>query len=55
MRLGGHVAWLGEKRGAYRILVGKCDGNRPLGRPRPRWKVNIKMNLQDMGWGHEMD
>jgi hypothetical protein len=35
----------------YRVLVGKPEGNRPLGRPRHRWEENIKMNLQEVGWG----
>jgi hypothetical protein len=42
---------MGEKRGAYRIFVGRPEGRRPLGRPRRRWEDNIKMNLQDVGWG----
>jgi hypothetical protein len=41
----------GEKRGAYRILVGRPEGRRPLGRPRHRWEGNIKMDLQEAGWG----
>jgi hypothetical protein len=41
----------GEKRNAYRILVGKPDGKRPLGRPRRRWVNNIKMYLREIGWG----
>ena len=49
MRLAGLVASMGEDRGAYRILVGKPDGNRPLGRPKHRWKNNIKMDLQEVG------
>ena len=40
-----------EKRGVYRVLVRKPDGNRPLGRPRLRWKDNIKMDLQEVGCG----
>jgi hypothetical protein len=40
-----------ERRGAYRILVGKPEGKKPLGRPRRRWKDNIKMDLQEMGCG----
>jgi hypothetical protein len=40
-----------EKRNAYRILVGKTEGKRPLGRPRCRWANNIKMDLRDIGWG----
>jgi hypothetical protein len=39
-----------EKRNAYRILVGKSEGKRPLGRPRRRWVYNIKIDLRDMGW-----
>jgi hypothetical protein len=41
----------GEKRGAYRILVRRPEGRRPLGRPRHRWEDNIKMDLQEVGWG----
>jgi hypothetical protein len=51
MRWAGHVASMGEKRGAYRILVGRPEGRRPLGRPRRRWADNIKMYVQEMGWG----
>jgi hypothetical protein len=50
MRLAGHVARIGEKRNAYRILVGKPEGRRPLGTPRRRWVDNIKMNLREIGW-----
>jgi hypothetical protein len=42
---------LGEKRNAYRILVGKPEGKRPLGRPRRRWEDNIRINLREIGWG----
>jgi hypothetical protein len=42
---------MGEKRGAYRILVGRPEGRRPLKRPRRRWEDNIKMDLQEVGWG----
>jgi hypothetical protein len=41
---------MGEKSGAYRVLVGRPEGRRPLGRPRRRWEDNIKMNLQEVGW-----
>jgi hypothetical protein len=47
MRWAGHVARRGEKRNAYRILVGKPEGTRPLGRPRLKWVDNIKMDLRD--------
>jgi hypothetical protein len=50
MRWRGHVARIGENRNTYRILVGKPDGKRPLGRPRRRWVDNIKMDLREMGW-----
>ena len=46
MRWAGHVARMGEERGAYRILVGKPEGKSPLGRPRRRWVDNIRMELQ---------
>jgi hypothetical protein len=49
MRWAGHVARTGEPRNAYKILVGKPEGNRPLGRPRCRW-MNIKMDLGEIGW-----
>jgi hypothetical protein len=43
---------MGESRGVYRVLVGKPEGKRPLGRPRHRWEDNIKMDLQEVGcWG----
>jgi hypothetical protein len=41
---------MGERTCAYGILVGRSEGRRPLGRPRPRWKDNIKMDLQEVGW-----
>jgi hypothetical protein len=46
MRWAGYVARMGAKRGAYRVLVGKPEGKRPLRRPRFRWEVNIKVDLQ---------
>jgi hypothetical protein len=42
---------MGERRGAYRALVGKPERRRPLGRPRRRWEDNIKMDLREVGWG----
>jgi hypothetical protein len=51
VRWAGHVARMGEKRNAYRILVVKPEEKRPLGRPRHRWEDNIRMNLRDLGWG----
>jgi hypothetical protein len=51
MRWAEHVARMGEKRNAYRLLVGKPEGKRPLGRPRRRWADNIKMDLLEIGWG----
>ena len=50
MRWAGHVARMGETRGVYRVLVGKPEGKRPLGRPRHRWEVSIKMDLQKVGY-----
>jgi hypothetical protein len=49
MRWAGHVARMEEGRGVYRVLVGKPEGRRPLGRPRRRWEDNIKMDLQEVG------
>ena len=49
-----HVARMGERMGVYRVLVVKHEGKRPLGRPRCRWEVNIKMDLQEVGYG-DMD
>jgi hypothetical protein len=48
IRWAGHVARRGEKRGAYRILVGRPEGKRSLGRPRHRWEDNIKMDIQEV-------
>ena len=49
MRWAGHVERVGEGRGVYRVLVGKLEGKRPLGRPRRRWEDNIKIDLQEVG------
>jgi hypothetical protein len=51
MRWARHVARMGEKRNAYRLLVGKPEGKRPLGRPRCRCVDNIKIDLVEIGWG----
>jgi hypothetical protein len=51
MRWAGHVALMGERRDVYRVLVGKLEGERPLGRPGHRWEDNIKMNIQEVGCG----
>jgi hypothetical protein len=51
MRWAGHLARIGEKRVVYRVLVGKPEGKRPLGRPRRRWEDNINADLQEVGCG----
>jgi hypothetical protein len=51
MRWAGHVARMGEGRNVYRVVVGKPDGKRPLGRRRRRWENGIKMDLGEIGWG----
>ena len=51
MRWAGHVTRMGEGRGVYRLLVGKPEGKRPMGRPRLRWEYNVKMDLQEVGCG----
>ena len=52
MRWAGHVARMGEERVVYRVLVGKLEGRRLLGRPRRRWVINIRMDLQEVGCGY---
>ena len=49
--MGGACSAYGERRGVYRVLVGKPEGKRPLGRPRRRWEDNVKMDLQKVGRG----
>jgi hypothetical protein len=49
--MGGSCCTNGEKRNAYRLLVGKSEGKKPLGRPRRRWVDNIRMDLGEVGWG----
>ena len=51
MRRAGHVAGMEEWRGVHKVLVGKTEGKRPLGRPRRRWEDNIKMDLEEVGRG----
>jgi hypothetical protein len=51
MRWAVHVAYMVERRGVYRVLVGKSEGKRPLGRSSHRWEDNIKMDLQEMSRG----
>jgi hypothetical protein len=53
MRWAGHVGRIGQKRNSYRLLVGKPEGKKPLGRPRRRWVDNFKMVLGEIGWGGE--
>jgi hypothetical protein len=50
MRWAGYVTWMGIKRNAYRILVGKPEGKRPLERPRRRWVYNVKRDHREIGW-----
>ena len=52
MRWARYVARMGEERGVYRVLLGKPEGRRPLGRPRRRWVDNIRMDLQEVGCGY---
>ena len=52
MRWAGHVARMGEERAVYRVLVGKLEGRRPLGRPRCRWVYNVRVDLQEVGCGY---
>jgi hypothetical protein len=51
MRWAVHIARIRKKRNAYRLLVGKPDGKRPLERPRRRWVDNIRMDIGEVGWG----
>jgi len=51
MRLAGHVARIGERRSAHRVLMGKPEGKRPLAGSKRRWEDNIKVNLQEVGLG----
>jgi hypothetical protein len=51
MRWAGHVALMGKTRKMYRVLVGKPEEKRPLGRPRRRWEDGIRIYLREIGWG----
>jgi hypothetical protein len=51
----GHVARMGEERKLYRVLVGKSEGKKPLGRPRRRWEDGIKMDLKEISWGYRVE
>jgi hypothetical protein len=51
MRWAGHVARMGEERNAYRVLMGKPEGKRPLGRPRCTLEDGTRMDLREIGWG----
>jgi hypothetical protein len=51
MRWAGHVARMGEERKVYKVLMGKSEGKRPLGRPRRRWEDGIRMDLREIGLG----
>jgi len=51
----GRVACMGKRRGVYRFLAGKPEGKRPFGRPSHKWEDNIKMDLQEVGWGHGLN
>jgi hypothetical protein len=51
MRWAGHVARMGEERNVYRVLMGKPEGKRQIGRPRRRWEDGIRMDLREIGWG----
>jgi hypothetical protein len=55
MRWAGHVARMGEGRNVYRVLVGKPEGKRPLGRPRRRWEDGIELDVREIGWGSGVD
>jgi hypothetical protein len=55
MKWAGHEARIGEKRDTYRVLMGKPEGKKPLGRRRRIWDDNIKNDLQEVGWGHRLD
>jgi hypothetical protein len=55
MRLAGHMARMGEERKVHKVLMGKPEGKRPLGRPRRRWEDGIRMDLREIGWRCGLD
>jgi hypothetical protein len=55
MRWTGHIALTGEMRDVYTVLARKPKGKRPLGGPKRRWEDNMKMDIQEMEWGHGLD
>jgi hypothetical protein len=55
MRWAGNIARMGARRGAYKVLVGRPEGRRPLGRSRRTWEDNIKMGFREVDWGHGLD
>jgi hypothetical protein len=55
MRWVGHVARMGKERNVYRVLVGKTEGKKVLGKPRHRWEDGIRMDLKEIGWGFRVD
>jgi hypothetical protein len=55
IRWAGHVARMGDRRGANRVFVARHEGKKPLGRPRRRWENKIKMDLKDVEWGYGLD
>jgi hypothetical protein len=55
MRWAGHLAHMGVERKLYRVLVGKPEGKRPLGRPKNRWEGGIRMDLREIVWGRRVD
>jgi hypothetical protein len=55
IRWAGHIVLMGERNGTYGVSVGKPGGNKPIGRPRHKWEENIKIYLEEVGWGHELN
>ena len=55
MKWGGQVTFIRHRTGAYRLSVGRPEGENPLGRSRRRWEVNTKADIQEVGWGHAQD